>query len=246
MMAMAERKQYMRDVYSKHWIAAREEHYGFMEYDKNLCRYICERVKAGSRLLDVACGTGYPFADFLQQAGYSVYGLDIAPLLIEKCRQLYPEVKSEVGDVENMDYPDNKFDSTYCFHSSWYFPDLNKALDEMLRVTRPGGLVMLDINNRHNKSIDSTYRRAVFKNRRIPRYILNVARLILRRGVPNWNWNSIVHDVPTYPESIYEHLEKKGVSGFQVMVKAEDGSIKPAGSTGRLSDFARLVLVINK
>lgn len=138
-----DRKTYMRDVYSKGWITAREEIYGFLEYDKNLCKYICEHVNTNAgKLLEVAIGTGYPFGDFFQKAGYSVYGIDISPDLIDKCRQLNPNINCKVGDAEDLDYPDDFFDCVYCFHSTWYFPNLNKAIDEMLRVTRPGGGVL--------------------------------------------------------------------------------------------------------
>ena len=39
-----DRKAYMKNIYSKYWIDARERKYGFLEYDKNLCHYICNNV----------------------------------------------------------------------------------------------------------------------------------------------------------------------------------------------------------
>ena len=39
-----DRKAYMKNIYSKYWIVAREQKYGFLEYDKNLCHYICKNV----------------------------------------------------------------------------------------------------------------------------------------------------------------------------------------------------------
>ncbi len=242
-----DRKRYMRDIYSRYWLTAREKIYGFLEYDKNLCKYICDHVQAGGKLLEVAIGTGYPFADFLQKAGYSVHGINIAPSLIEKCRQLNPNIDCQVGEAESLNYPDNYFDGTYCFHSSWYLYDLIKAVDEMLRVTRPGGLVMFDIQNRNNRKIESIYRRNIFLNRRSVRYPLNVARVILRKGIPVWNWNCDVEQVPTYPESIYGYLKERGITNpqLQIMVRKEDESIEKS-VIGSLEDFARLVFVIKK
>jgi len=72
-----------------------------------------------------------------------VHVIDIAPTLIDKCKQLNPDIKCKVGDAEDLEYPDNYFHLTYCFHSTWYFPRLNKAIDEMLRVTRSGGKKIL-------------------------------------------------------------------------------------------------------
>lgn len=137
-----DRKTYVRDVYSQFWITAREKcsfSHGYLEYEKNLCNYICEHVPKGGKLLGVAIGMGYPFEDFLQRKGYSVCGIDIAPCLIEKCRQLYPKIDCKVGDAEDIDFSDDHFDCVYCFSGSFLIPNLNKAIDEMLRVTRRGG-----------------------------------------------------------------------------------------------------------
>lgn len=243
-----DRKKYMRDVYSKSWITARETVYGFLEYDKNLCKYICEHVPNGGKLLEVAIGTGYPFADFFQKAGYSVYGIDISPDLIEKCRQLNSNISCKVGDAEDLDYPDDYFDCTYCFHSTWYFPNLNQAIDEMLRVTRPDGLIMFDIQNRNNREIDSAYRKRLSQRTgtvRMIRYAKEVVAWIILRGrTPIWNLG--VHEVPTYPENIYEHLKENRISNFQVMVRCDDESIETRSEVSSFENFARLVFTIIK
>lgn len=242
-----DRKSYMREVYSKYWITARERIYGFLKYDKNLCSYICTHAPIGGRVLEVAIGTGYPFAEFLQKIGYSVYGIDISPELIEKCKKLYPNINCKVGDAENLEFPDNYFDAAYCFHSTWYFPDLNKAVDEMIRVTHPGGLVIFDIQNRNNQEINNAYQRNLAETKgvnRIKVYIKNVIKLVLRRGVPNWYF--IVHEVPTYPESVCEHLKKRQLSNFQIMVTKEDGSIELTTEVDSFKDFKRLIFSVKK
>lgn len=243
-----DRKNYIRDVYSKYWITAREKIYGFLEYDKNLCKYICQHVPNGGKLLEVAIGTGYPFADFFQKAGYSVYGIDISPDLIEKCRQLSSNINCKVGDAEDLDYPDDYFDCTYCFHSTWYFPNLNQAIDEMLRVTRSGGLIMFDIQNRNNEEMDSAYRKRLSQRTgmaRMIRYAKEVAAWIISQGrAPIWSLG--VHEVPTYPESIYQHLKENHVSNFQVMVRHDDESIETRNEASSFENFARLVFTIIK
>ena len=62
-----DRKTYMKNIYSKYWIYAREREYGFLEYDKNLCNYICKNVSEEGSILDVGVGTGFPFGDFFQK-----------------------------------------------------------------------------------------------------------------------------------------------------------------------------------
>lgn len=248
-----DRKTYIRDIYSKYWVNARDKIYGFLEYDKNLCNYICEHVPKGGKLLDVGIGTGYPFADFFQKAGYPVYGVDISPDLIKKCRLLNPEINCKVGDAEELDYPDGYFDGVYCFHSTWYFPNLNKAIDEMMRVTRPGGLIMFDIENANNEQIDQAYRSNLWVSQLtgMGRFMRNarnikaiIMHLILRR--PLLMLSSVVHEVPTLPESIYEHFKESRVVNSQVMVRNTDESIEVRTERCSFEDFPRLVFVTRK
>ncbi len=51
-----DRKTYMKNIYSKYWTYARERKYGFLEYDKNLCNYICKNVSKEENILDVGIG----------------------------------------------------------------------------------------------------------------------------------------------------------------------------------------------
>ena len=243
-----DQKTYMRDVYSQSWITARENHYGFMEYDKNLCKFIQREVKEGSKLLDVACGTGYPFAAYFQHAGYQVYGTDIAPNLIEKCHRLYPDVVSTVGDAENLEYPDDNFDCAYCFHSSWYFPDLTRVISEMLRVTRPDGLIMFDIQNRHNREIESNYRKRKSFMNRLLWYAIIMKQFVLHRMSPSLNWSYIVHEVPTYPEAVYEyeHSQQDRISRFQIMARKTDESLIMMDDYAPFENYGRLVFAISK
>lgn len=232
-----DRKTYMRDVYSKYWSTARDEIYGFTKYDKNLCDYIVENVPKGGRILEVAIGTGYPFGDFLQKADYSVFGIDISPELVEKCKKTNPNIDCRVGDAENLEYSDDYFDCTYCFNSTWYFPNLNKAIGEMLRVTRKGGLVIFDIENRNNRYIKKTYRKHI-----LVVYIKNMLKKVLRlRGT---RWSAVVHSTPTYPESIYEFLKER--ANFQVMVVKEDGGIEARSENGSFKNFQKLVFAVKK
>ncbi len=246
-----DRKRYMREVYPSFWLTARQNIYGFLQYDRYLCEFITCRVTKGSKLLEVAVGTGYPFADYLQKAGYYIHGIDIAPVLIEECRKLNPDIDSRIGDAENLGYENGFFDCTYCFHSTWYFPDLEKAISEMLRVTRSRGLVMFDIQNRHHPVIKKAYRNNVLLNRRIIRYPLNIARVIFHRGIPIWNWNAEVSQVPAYPGNVLGYLKDLGVaeSQIQILARQEDQSIVALDETERdrtFTDYDRLVFVIIK
>jgi ubiquinone/menaquinone biosynthesis C-methylase UbiE len=240
-----DRKSYIANEYSKYWVKARDDIYGFMEYDKNLCEYICKNIPGGSKLLEVAIGTGYPFADYLQKHGYNVYGIDISPLLIEKCKELNPEIICKVGDAEKLEYDSGSFDCTYCFHSTWYFPDLSKVIDEMIRVTRQGGLVIFDIQNRNNPEIDHNFRKRIFYTRgagRVIRYVKNIAKIILRRGFPHWG--SIVWETPTFPEKINKHLKSKNLINYHIFVRMDDDTLEIQTKIDSFPIYKRLVFAI--
>ena len=197
------------------------------------------------RLLEVAIGTGYPVADFLARAGYRVHGVDISPALVARCRELNPAIDAVVGDAERLDHPDRSFDATYCFHSSWYFPDLRRALAEMIRVTRPGGLVMIDIQNASHREIKAAYqgRRDQLRPGLLPRAELharNLAKVILRRGNPNWQ--AVNYEVPTDPAAVGEELAAHRMTDVTVLARDEaDQSVHPLDATAALDESPRLI-----
>ena len=116
-------------------------------------------------------------------------------------------------------------------------------------MTRSGGLVIYDIKNRNNKSVENAYNKCVYQNSgvgRIIRYMKNMAKVICRRGTSIWDWNAIVHEVPTFPESIYDHLEKRSIISFQVIVKKNDGSLDIKKRIDSFREFGRLSFVVRK
>lgn len=245
-----DRKQFMRDVYPDYWLAARERKYGFMDYDRRLCELVVEGVDPPAEMLEVAIGTGYPVADFLVRCGYGVHGIDIAPSLIDRCRELNPDIDARLGDAEHLEFADDSFDRVYCFHSTWYFPDLPRVIDEMLRVTRAGGRVLFDVQNAANPEIALAHARRVAQVRPglLPRLALqarNVAKVVLGRGNPNWH--GVVYEVPTDPRDVFEHLRRSKASEFGVFARDESGgSLFPLPGIGPFPDFPRLVFAACK
>ncbi len=241
---------FMRDVYADYWLQARDKKYGFMQYDRRLCELIGDEVKPEARLLEVAIGTGYPIAGFLSRAGYEVHGIDISPSLIERCRELHPEIDASVGDAEHLDFDDGSFDCVYCFHSTWYFPHLTTVIDEMLRVTRDGGTILFDIQNSYHPAIAADYDRRLHQIRpgllpRLSLHARNVAKVVLRRGNPNWH--ALNYEVPTAPQAVIEHLRQSKITEFFMLGREEsDQSLVRLDGPGSFPEYARLVFVVRK
>lgn len=104
-------------------------------------------LQPGMRLLDVASGSGalsIPAA----RMGAVVLAVDISPAMIEhlKARALeegLPNLEARVMDGHALELEDNSFDISASQFGVMLFPDLPRGLDEMVRVTRPGGRVLI-------------------------------------------------------------------------------------------------------
>ena len=102
------------------------------------------RIRAGQRVLDVACGTGVG-ALTAARAGATVCALDLSPVLIDHGRQHAAlagvEIEFREGDVEALPYPDSSFDVVISQFGHMFAPRPDVTISEMLRVLKPGGTI---------------------------------------------------------------------------------------------------------
>jgi ubiquinone/menaquinone biosynthesis C-methylase UbiE len=101
--------------------------------------------KATGKILDVACGTGLNIP--LLPAGSDITAVDLSPnMLGVGCANATKHglnVNFAVMDAENLEFADGSFDTVVSTLSTCTFPDPVKALQEMKRVCRPNGLILL-------------------------------------------------------------------------------------------------------
>ncbi len=102
------------------------------------------RLAEPEAVLDVGTGTGV-LASALADAhpGASVTGIDPSAMFVETAshRSSSPQLRFRVGDAQALDFPDASFDATLSLLALNFIPDPPKALCEMIRVTRAGGVV---------------------------------------------------------------------------------------------------------
>lgn len=102
-----------------------------------------------NRILDCATGTGDLAIEFKKTVGSGgiVIGTDFCSEMMEtapkKAQQKGLPIKFEVADVMNLPYRDQQFDISSISFGIRNVVDPHKALSEMARVTKSGGLVMV-------------------------------------------------------------------------------------------------------
>jgi ubiquinone/menaquinone biosynthesis C-methylase UbiE len=103
-------------------------------------------VRPGQNVLDVATGSGNTAISAARRFSMAT-GIDYVPELIEHARERAQaeglDVTFDVGDAENLPYPDSSFDVVLSTVGVMFTPDQEKAAKELLRVCKPGGKIGL-------------------------------------------------------------------------------------------------------
>jgi SAM-dependent methyltransferase len=107
---------------------------------------LCEAVdlRAGERVLDVACGNGNA-ALAAARRFCQVTGIDYVPALLERARERAKaeglEVDFQEADAEALPFGDDSFDAVLSTCGAMFAPDQEQTASELLRVCRPGGRI---------------------------------------------------------------------------------------------------------
>lgn len=104
-------------------------------------------LRPGVRFLDVACGSG-ALALPAARRGADVVAVDIAPTMIERLHartsaEGLSNIDGRVMNGEALELPDDTFDVSASLNGVSVFPNLKDGLKEIVRVTKPGGQVMI-------------------------------------------------------------------------------------------------------
>lgn len=95
-------------------------------------------IREGIDVLDVACGTGVLFPDYLSRNVASITGIDISPEMAKIAASKYPEINVICGDVENTDFG-RQFDAVMVYNAFPHFPDPAALVETLAGLTKPGG-----------------------------------------------------------------------------------------------------------
>lgn len=98
--------------------------------------------RPGLKVLDIAAGTGSSAACYAKR-GADVVASDFSAGMIAKGRERYPRMTFVQADAMDLPFDDNSFDVTTISYGLRNVKDPATALREMLRVTRPGGRLVV-------------------------------------------------------------------------------------------------------
>ncbi|OKH18465.1 methyltransferase domain-containing protein [[Limnothrix rosea] IAM M-220] len=116
-----------------------------------------DKLPAGTTVLDVGCGFGGSSRIMAQNYGFQATGITLSPKQAQRANDLTPEgvtAKFMVNDALDMSFPDNSFDVVWSVEAGPHMPDKMKYAEEMMRVLKPGGiLVVADWNQRDDRRV---------------------------------------------------------------------------------------------
>lgn len=116
-----------------------------------------DKLPSGTTVLDVGCGIGGSSRMLAKDYGFEVTGVTISPQQVKRAQELTPKglnAKFKVDDAMQLSFPDASFDVVWSVEAGPHIPDKAIFAQELLRVLKPGGLlVVADWNQRDDRTL---------------------------------------------------------------------------------------------
>jgi ubiquinone/menaquinone biosynthesis C-methylase UbiE len=117
------------------------------------------KLSKNSKLLEIACNTGFSSRAINNYLGCEIHGFDISEKAISEARNLVNKLKNNihfsVGDAHDMPYENSIFTHIIAGCTFGFFDDMRKVLEECYRVLKPGGIICVSNFYYHRNPPDS-------------------------------------------------------------------------------------------
>lgn len=149
----------------------------------------------GEKIIDVGCGTGN-FSIKLARTGCSVTGVDVSGMMLSKAGEKTAGLDVSLcnADSASLPFPDNSFDAAISVTAFEFMKEREKSFDEMMRVVKKGGRVVIGTINR-NSSWGELYESLASQKKTVFQY----AKLLDRQALEAINRKKI----PEIREALY-------------------------------------------
>ncbi|WP_448213112.1 class I SAM-dependent methyltransferase [Colwellia sp. MEBiC06753] len=122
-------------------------------------KLLFDQTKPVGSLLDIGCGNALILSELAPYTN-EVFGIDYAEAMIEQAKKVIPNGHFQTGEAGNLKFKDKQFDRLLCYSIFHYFPSQEyvlQAIAEMIRVTKPGGVILIGdlLDDKHEKTIKS-------------------------------------------------------------------------------------------
>jgi 2-polyprenyl-3-methyl-5-hydroxy-6-metoxy-1,4-benzoquinol methylase len=124
------------------------------EVDREVLQIL--EVRRPERLLDLGCGAGgFVAKASLTDPGLRCVGVDLSGSMLRIAANKCPSTEGSVlftqADAQRLCFASNELDFVTCMHMMYHVPDISRAVAELARVLKPGGMLVITANSAHTK-----------------------------------------------------------------------------------------------
>ena len=160
--------------------------------------------KSGQRILDLAAGTGTSSMALLAD-GVQVVAADFSKGMLEVGKKKHPELEFAFADATKLPFKDAEFDAVTISFGIRNVESVDKALSEMFRVTKPGGVIVVCEFSHPKRVFGWLYK---FYLRRV---LPTVAKLVAKNPEA---YSYLGESIEAWPKQV-EFAEQIEASGFE-------------------------------
>ena len=158
------------DVFASHY----DERRDYLDsFEKDEVKRMLGNVK-GKKILDIGCGTGR-LMRYLIDSGAEVVAADLSAAMLAKAQKNFRGVKTVKADIRDLPFEDESFDIVIAAFVIVHLKKLDKAFDEVYRVTKNGGhFLVTNINQRKSPKLKTRDREIVIESHyHIPKHVVD-------------------------------------------------------------------------